>query len=130
MAEIEDYRKAEEPFEPLEIPRKELALAGVSRYRVYRNPDSYTIVEAENALEALKASGMKEAYRIMRDALYFMNVVKTDIFATTPPADAQATVATEEAPAPVVQEAAAAPEKPPVAEEALSDSDVSRLLQG
>ena len=54
------------PFEQLAIPRKDLRSLA-SRYRVYTNPREFSVVEAHTALEALEVSGVKGAYKIVKD---------------------------------------------------------------
>ena len=54
------------PFEQLRIPRKDLQLT-ITRYRVYSDAREFVTVEARTALEAIEASGIKNAYKIMKD---------------------------------------------------------------
>ncbi len=70
-----------EPFEALPLPRKEMAVATMARYRVYDNVDHYTMISAGTALEALQNSGLKEIYKIQRDRLDDSNVLDMGFWA-------------------------------------------------
>ncbi|MDE3059743.1 MAG: hypothetical protein KGJ06_01880 [Pseudomonadota bacterium] len=100
-------------FEQLPIPRRELAVSG-NRYRVYKDAKDFMLVEALNALEAFKSSGLPQAYRIERDGIYLQNVLDLKTLAPLAAAPADAAV-------PVAEAAAA-----PAAE--LSGDDVNKLL--
>lgn len=111
-----------EPFESLSLPRKDLPQQMVSRYRVYKDPENYDIIEAISALDALKASGKEEVYKVERDTLKLYNVLDRQTIINsmdpTPAGDAPAV--------------AAAPAAPvlPTNETPLSSDQVDKLLNG
>lgn len=106
------------PFEPIKLPKK--TPSQQHGYRVYSAPGQFKLVTAENAAEALKASGLAEAWRIERYAPTLQAVLDSQIFsevAATPPA-----AKTADAPAPA--------EPKPAADAPLSSDDVNKLLGG
>lgn len=108
-----------ESFEALPIPRKDPSRTGNARYRVYKDADNFSLVVAETALEALKASGLEQAYRVERDSIDSVAVLDMKAWAAlTEMADKPAPAASPDA--------AAAP--PPKAEDPLSNDDVNKLL--
>ena len=54
-------------MQPLDVRRAVVADADQVRYRVYSSPIEFVAVIAENALMAVKVSGIKAPYKIMRD---------------------------------------------------------------
>jgi len=64
------------PFEALLIPRKELAGASICKYRVYRTAEDFLVVEAATARDALEVSGVKQAYKVMREDLRMQTVIQ------------------------------------------------------
>lgn len=69
-------KQAEQNFEELIIPRKELGESFSTHYRVYSSPRSYKIVSASSALEALTVSGVGRAYKIERHNPLGDNVIQ------------------------------------------------------
>lgn len=65
-------------LKPLALKRKAVANNDKVRYRVYISPDEYIAVIAENALMALKISGVKVPYRILRDLPLTQNAVSRE----------------------------------------------------
>lgn len=120
-------------FENLEIPEKQTSHISRNRYRVYENTDAFVVVEAENAKEALAASGLKDAHRIMRDALIFHNVVKVEsppiVVEPEPLSEPQLATAEETQPPAPSAEEVVAPIAPAAPEEPLSPDDVDQLLK-
>ena len=125
------------PFEELVIPRRELPKLG-GRYRVYKDVGNYITVEAASALEAFKQSGMPQAHRIQRDAIYLTNVLNLEALSQTPaPSVAPPAETAAAAPDPAEAAPAAAPAAPegkstvpPATETPLSSGDVDKLLKG
>lgn len=117
-------------FRDLALPRKEVALASASRYRVYKNAKEFVVVDAANAKEALAGSGFDKAVRIEKESIHQVNVLtlsalqdrESDIAPAQPEASAPADSASPPAQAAPAQ---AAPQ-----EQALSNDDVDKLLQG
>lgn len=133
--------KKNETFATWDLPRRDTPQLLVSRYRVYSDARNYVMVEAENAMEALKLSGQKQAQRIERDILFFNNVLNPGTF------DAEQVEEVPQAvvPQPVIEEpvplvtAASEPALLPVDEPLapvvasdvpLSDEEVNKLLLG
>ena len=54
-------------LKPVALKRKALAQGDKVRYRVYKNPTEFVAVIAENALMAMKMSGVGNPHRILRD---------------------------------------------------------------
>lgn len=54
-------------FSPLEVIKKSLTDAHRSAYRVYKGPVEFVTVDAATALEALRESGVKNPFRIVRE---------------------------------------------------------------
>lgn len=133
-------RMTSHAFEKLPLPRKVQAQSSSGKYRVYSDATNFKQVDAASALEALQASGLKEAYRIERDSIN--NKVTIETLAEEKPAEAAkpAQTAAPAASAPAEQTvaapaAAAAPAAPPEAKPAtpqapLSKDDVNKLLDG
>ena len=123
-----------EAFETLPIPRKDLPQLG-TRYRVYKDPENFILVEAASALEALKACGMEPVHRIERDTIHLNNVLNVQALAEAPAAAAPPTAETPAAtatPPPTAETPAAAPPPaatPPADAAPLSPEDVNKLLQ-
>lgn len=113
-----------EPFEELPFPRKDMAGMQAGRYRVYKNPKDYVLVEAVSALEALQNSKLDKPYRVERDMLHLTTVLTLSSFS-----DGATQEPTGDAPQ-QVEESAAAPASPeaPAADSNLSNDDVSKLL--
>ena len=129
-------KEGENQFDMLPMPRKDLPPITLGRYRVYRNEKEYAVVECASALEALQAVGLTEAYKIERDLYSNINVL--NIRMMHPPVASADKAAVTEAVLPHVTEAVVALQDdtavPPGAEqagaEALSNSDVDKLLNG
>jgi hypothetical protein len=125
-------------FESLTLPRKEVAQMATSRYRVYTDASNFTLVDGGSALEALQASGQKQAHHIQRETIFLHNVLKVDAL-VQPAVPAPAAPETAPAMAETASAApAAAPAEAPAAKEAaakpapaapLSSDDVNKLLQ-
>lgn len=62
-----------EEMKPVALKRKAIADGDKVRYRVYRSPDDFVAVIAENALMAMKLTKINNPHRIIRD-LPFANV--------------------------------------------------------
>lgn len=60
-------KKAPEALESLEIRRARVADADKVRYRVYKTPTDFVAVIAGSALLALKAAGVKNPHKVVRD---------------------------------------------------------------
>ncbi len=54
-------------LDPLAVRRATLVDAGKVRYRVYRTPSECVVVIAESALMAVRAAGVAQPYKIIRD---------------------------------------------------------------
>lgn len=54
-------------LKPIALKRKAVSDSDKVRYRVYTSPEEFVAVIAENALMALKVSGVATPYRIVRD---------------------------------------------------------------
>lgn len=54
-------------LKPVSLKRKSLAQGDKVRYRVYTSPQEFVAVIAENALMAMKLSGVSNPHRILRD---------------------------------------------------------------
>lgn len=54
-------------LEAISIRRTSIEGAGKVRYRVYTSPNEFTTVEAESALMAVRASGVKTPHKIVRE---------------------------------------------------------------
>lgn len=98
-------------FESLLLPQKGPPQGFSVRYRVYKNGKEFMHVDAGTALEALKASGLTEAYKIERDTIDAATVIDTSTW-VNPAVDA----ATQQ---PVQENAPASP---------LSHDEVNKLL--
>lgn len=128
-------KKPNDQFEELVIPRKELPKL-TSHYRVYSDATNFIVVEAENAIAAMKASAMQQVYRIVRDSIYLAPVLNLEKLANNPPPAAAAeqappaAAATDAAAPPQEAAAAPAPASAPAAETPLSTADVDKLLKG
>jgi len=123
-----------EPFESLTLPHREVPQLTLSRYRVYKNAKDYVLVEAGNAMEALKTSGLAQATLIERDIFFSNNVLSVQTLeekspAASPPA-AEPAAAAAPVPEPKQADAAPAQTSPAVAETPLSNDEVNKLLQG
>lgn len=59
--------KPAKPLLPLDIRRTRIIDVDRVRYRVYRTPNEFVAVIAENALMAMKLSGIIEPYKVVRD---------------------------------------------------------------
>lgn len=126
-------------FEALLIPRRELPQFG-ARYRVYKDAGNFILVEADSALEALKAYGVGQVHRIERDAIYLNNVLAPQALANVPalsvaeaaplpPAAEPPAAAPPAAEIAAIASAEPAAATPPAAADApLSPEDVNKLL--
>ncbi len=120
-------------FEQLALPRKEVPQFMGSHYRVYSDAENFIVIEAPNALEAMKISGMQKAFRIQRDIIMLHRIVDvssmSNIMATH--TDSQ------EEPIPAIQKPDLVELKPEVQDAAavdmesmpLASSEVEQLLQ-
>src|SRR5262245_29600046 len=79
----------QQPFESLPMPRKETVAPTVCRYRVYDNAEHFVTVTAGTALEALKASGVKDIHKIQRDLIDDANVLELDFWEKNAALEAQ-----------------------------------------
>ncbi len=59
--------KPAKPLQPLDIRRTRIIDVDRVRYRVYRTPNEFVAVIAENALMAMKLSGIVEPFKVVRD---------------------------------------------------------------
>lgn len=107
------------PFEPIKLPRKNPSAK--ESYRVYSDAANFKLVEAANAAEALKASGLTEARRIERYTPKLQAVLESGIFSAV-----AADPVTLAAPAAATEPATA---KSPENTAPLSSEEVSKLLQ-
>lgn len=121
--------KPVEPFEELPIPRKDVPHLQVCRYRVYTDKTNFVTVEAVSALEALRASGKKQAFRIERDMLQLTTILNIGSFDEGVDANAQL-AANPAVPAADGAAAEAAPADAAHNEQPLSSDDVDKLLDG
>src|SRR5690349_19824728 len=80
-------------FEALSLPQKQLPQSIAGRYRVYSDAANFVTVEAANAHEALKASGMQKACRIERDTALLSGIVDLDKLCVPAGASAAASAA-------------------------------------
>jgi hypothetical protein len=135
----------EEFFETLSIPRKEIANARLSRYRVYETHSEFTVVEAESAADAFAKAGIARPQRIVRDSdrLDAIVSVQDEAVAPTPvappasvPIEPPAAAEPEESKEPALAaieepaEPAAPAEETAQSDAPLSDDEVNKLLQG
>lgn len=123
-------KKTDEAFEPLPLPKREFGQSPKGRYRIYSDDANYKVVEATSALEALQLSGLQQAHRIQRDAVFLVNVLEAGTLVSAPEnGDEAAAVPAAASVAPPA--AAAAADVPPAAADApLSDDQVNKLLDG
>lgn len=133
--------KPVEPFVEWEIPRREMPHLLAGHYRVYKDEKNYATVKAESALEALQITGMKQAYRIEREALYTNNVLSlsalqqsAEIAETIAAASAAALAAVTATDAatettPAVAEVVVPPAAVPPASGPLSSDQVDQLMK-
>jgi len=63
-------RKAKGEIQPITVRHAEIIDQDKVRYRVYRSPTEYIAVIAENALMAMKLSGVDQPYKVMRDLFH------------------------------------------------------------
>jgi len=131
--------KKKHEFEELSLPRRSVTDILVSRYRVYKDPDNYTLVDADNAQDAIKNCGMEKVHRIERDSIYLDNILNMKVLA--PVQDmlviAPAVNVATKPPLPAIeapqQAAPVEPQQdiqplPPAADAPLSSDEVSKLL--
>lgn len=67
-----------EKLKPVALKRKAVAHSDKVRYRVYVSPHEFVAVIAENALMAMKLSGVTTPHRIVRDLPLAQNSVEGD----------------------------------------------------
>ncbi len=75
---MSDDQKGIEALKPVALKRKSVSHSDKVRYRVYVNSREYIAVIAENALMAMKISGVKVPHRILRDLPMSQNSVSGD----------------------------------------------------
>ena len=78
---MDDY--SEESFKPLYIEHKNIESSS-KRYRVYTDTKNYTVVEADNAFGAFRASGLKKVHHILRDSIFLENTLNLEKLLATP----------------------------------------------
>jgi hypothetical protein len=66
----------DELFAPLQVMKKKLASSDKSAYRVYKTASEFVTVEAETALEAFRASEVKNPVRIVREIRFMERMVE------------------------------------------------------
>ena len=141
-----------ESFEELIIPRKDLHISDAMIYRVYSDKKNFELVEAVSALDAMSQSKIKNIYKIERHDPMANNVIHLrQVLGGFPPVEniisenkvaeelEQVTLPQSEAAPAIVIEAEnvpiAEPEPEPevsvpVADVALSNDEVEKLLNG
>lgn len=124
-----------EMFQSLSLPHKDLPEAAGSRYRVYSDAKNFVVVEADNAQDALAASGLAKAHRILRESLFRDNVLTIALAAKAEaaPKEEHATEVPAESAKPEESAAPPAAAEPAAASEPeapLSNEDVNKLLEG
>ncbi len=66
----------QEPFQALEIPRKELGEGNIAQYRVYSTEKEFVQLSAVNAQTAIRASGIAAPLRVERYVAAESNVLE------------------------------------------------------
>ncbi len=128
-----DISEVTGPFETLQFRRNPIIQDGQEGYRVYKDAKEFIRVDATNASDAFTKSGLQRAYRIERDVIRLTNVFHLSLLDG---AKAAIAMKTEETAAPAAVETKQESTEPPAAalppatEQALSDDEVNRLLQG
>ncbi len=143
-----------EPFEELLIPRKDLHISAGMIYRVYSDKKNFELIEAVSALDAMAQSKIQNVYKVERHDPMASNVIhlrqvlgglshtENNILESkveTPvaqevliePVEAAAELIVE--PENIVVHSTAEPQpeiSAPVADAALSNDEVDRLLNG
>lgn len=72
--------KARQVFSPLVLRRRHLVDPQGTRYRLYGEDASYTLIEAQNAAEAFRLSGVQALSRIVREAPSAMALIDQEGF--------------------------------------------------
>ena len=122
------------PFEELVIQRREMLNMSDIRYRVYENAHSFKLIEGKSALEALRNSGIKKAYKIEKHNPLGESIIELSVIEAILGFDDKK----NEAPPTIINVAEQKEEvlldiTPPVRDEqvaALSNDDINKLLNG
>lgn len=143
-----------EPFEELLIPRKDLHISAAMIYRVYSDKKNFELIEAVSALDAMAQSKIKNVYKVERHDPMASNVIHLrQVLGGFP--SAENNIPESKVEIPVAQEVAVETPEPvsvlsvepenivatstpepqpeisaPVADAALSNDEVDRLLNG
>lgn len=65
-------------FEPLKLPKRGWAgeVTDVNKYRVYKSPEEFDVVEASSAAEAAAKADIENPFRIVRGAYDFTTIIE------------------------------------------------------